>query len=75
MPRKAHPWYRAFDGWRYITIDGTQRKLACGRNNRERAIPRWHKLMAERAANPALESSDHAVASIIDLYLTHITRR
>ena len=64
MPRKAHPWFRSSDGWWYITIDGSQHKLARGRANREHAIARWHELLAERASNPGIDSADHTVASL-----------
>jgi len=74
MPRQAHPWFRRSDGWWYIKIDGKQEKLAKGRENRELARHRWHELMLERANNPSAESSEHTVASVIDLYLTHAKR-
>ena len=71
MPRKPNPWYRKSDGWWYIKINGKQQKLARGRENRQAAFDRWHELMAQRAANPPLDSDEHTVASIIDLHLTH----
>jgi integrase len=74
MPRKAHPWFRRSDGWWYVKIVGRAEKLARGRDNKEAAMRRWHELMAERAANPATNSLDHTVASIIDLHLTHTAR-
>jgi integrase/recombinase XerD len=75
MSRRAHPWFRAFDGWWYVKIDGKQIKLVRGRDSREAAHDRWHALMAERAANPPIDSPDQTVASIIDVYLSHIARR
>ncbi len=74
MARQAHPWFRRSDGWWYIKIDGKLKKLVQGRKNKDAAVDRWHEIMTERANNPAPDSRDHTVASIIDLYLTHSKR-
>lgn len=75
MPRKARPWFRKSDGWWYIKIGGQPTKLARGRDKQRLAIERWHELMAERAHNPPVDSPQHTVASVIDLYLSHIQGR
>jgi site-specific recombinase XerD len=75
MPRHAHPWYRRSDGWWYVKINGKLAKLARGRQNAPAAIARWHELMAERSLNPPLDSDDHTVASVIELFLTHVKRK
>ena len=74
MPLQAHPWFRRSDGWWYVKIDGKQQKLAQGRDNKEAAIHRWHEFMTERASNPASDSRDHTIASVIDLHLVHAQR-
>lgn len=74
MPRKAHPWFRNSDGWWYIKINGKQEKLVKGKANKSAAVKRWHELMAECARNPSIESDDQTVASVIDLYLNHISK-
>jgi integrase len=74
MARRAHPWFRRSDGWWYVKIAGKQQKLARGRANKEAALQRWHELVLEQAANPPAESSEHTVASVIDLYLTQSKR-
>lgn len=74
MARQAHPWFRRSDGWWYVKIGGRQKKLVHGRRSKQAAVDRWHELMNERASNPAPDSRNHTVASIIDLYLTHSKR-
>jgi integrase len=74
MARHSHPWFRRSDGWWYVKISGKQQKLARGRGSKAEAVQRWHELTLERAANPPADSSEHTVASVIDLYLTHSKR-
>jgi integrase len=74
MARNSHPWFRRSDGWWYVKISGKQQKLARGRGNKAEAVHRWHELTLERANNPSVDSRNHTVASIIDLYLTHSKR-
>ena len=74
MARQAHPWFRRSDGWWYVKASGKQLKLARGRQNKQLALRRWHELTLERASNPSVDSRNHTVASIIDLYLTHSKR-
>lgn len=74
MARQGHPWFRKSDGWWYVKIGGRLHKLARGRENKDAALTRWHELMTERGSNPPLDSPDHTIASIIDLYLAHIER-
>jgi integrase len=71
MPRLAQPWFRSFDGWWYVKINGKPVKLVRGKDNGPAARARWHELMAEQLNNPPLESQNHTVASIIDLYLNY----
>ena len=74
MSRRARPWFRRFDGWWYVTINGKAEKLAQGRKSKQAATDRWHELMIERAANPPVDGSDPTVASVIDLHLQHSQR-
>lgn len=74
MARKSHPWFRRSDGWWYVKIKGKPKKLVRGRKNRQAALDRWHELMLETAGNPAVESGQQTVASVIDAYLDHATR-
>jgi hypothetical protein len=74
MARRTHPWFRRSDGLRYVTVKGKQVKLARGRENKEVATRNWHELMLVRASNPPVESDEHTVASVIDLFLTHSKR-
>jgi len=74
MPRRARPWFRRFDRWWYITINGKAEKLAPGRKNKQAAYDRWHELMIEQAANPPIDGAAPTVASVIDLHLVHSQR-
>lgn len=74
MPRQAHPWFRRSDGWWYVKINGKPEKLVKGRRKKSAAVDRWHELMLERASNPPPDATEHTVASIIDLYLSHSKR-
>jgi integrase len=74
MPRQPRPWYRKFDDWWMVQLDGKQVKLARGKKSRQAAEHRFHELMLQRANNPAPENGEHTVASIIDAYLTHAKR-
>jgi integrase len=71
MARKARPWFRQFDGWWYVCMQGKQHRLAQGRKNKAAAFQRWHELEFEAAANPSVDSPDQTVASVIDAYLVH----
>ena len=75
MPRSPRPWYRKHDDWWMVQIDGKQVKLAKGRRNRQQAEHKFHELMLQRGKNPAPESGEHTVASIIEAYLTHARTR
>jgi integrase len=75
MLRSPRPWFRAFDGWWMVQLDGKQVKLVKGKNNRKAAGTKFHELMLQREKNPAPESGEHTVASVIDAYLTYAKSR
>jgi integrase len=48
--------------------------LTQGVTRKTLALQRWHELTLERASNPSAGSTDHTVASVIDLFLSHSKR-
>lgn len=72
MAQKAGPWFRSDRNAWFVWIGGKQVKLVAGKENKVAAVDRWHQLMVERAANPVIDAPEHTVASVIDIYLTHI---
>src|SRR4051812_17492062 len=67
MPQTPRPWFRQQTGWWMAQIDRRQLKLAKGRGSRREAERALRELLRLRDANPAPESGDHTVASVIDL--------
>jgi hypothetical protein len=59
MPRSPRPWYRKFDGWWMVQLDGKQVKLAMGKKNRLDAERRFHELMLQREKNPCGSRKPH----------------
>ena len=75
MARQAHPWFRRSDGWWYVKINGKQQKLARGPQEQaggSRSLARTHAGAGQPIRRPTV--SEHTVASVIDLYLTHSKR-
>jgi integrase len=54
---------------------GRKVRLAKGRENKKLAEQAYRELLYLRDSNPALESGQHTVASVIDLYLEHARTR
>jgi integrase len=75
MPRPRKPWFRKATGWWMVEVGGRQVKLAQGRDRKTEAELKYHKLMAEIAANPPVDGGDPTVASIADAYLDYAQRR
>ena len=71
MPRLPSPWYRKFDDWWMVQLDGKQTKPVKGKKNRREAHTKFMELMLQRDKNPTPQRGKHTVASIIDLYLNH----
>lgn len=68
MPHQPRPWFRKQTDWWMVQLDGKQVKLAKGRKCRPEAERRFHELMIQRDKNPAPESPDPTVASVIETY-------
>src|SRR4051794_18562394 len=66
--REAKPWFRKFDGWWYVEVQGKQTKLAKGKDNRAEAVRQFHILMSgtKPAAPKTLLASE-----VADLFLLH----
>jgi len=75
MPRNARPWFSAEKGWWMVHLGGKKVRLAKGKANKKEAERRFRELLFMRDANPAPESAEHTVASVIDLYLGHASKR
>ncbi len=69
MARTAKPWYYQQTGWWMAWIDGKKVKLAQGKKSRKQAQDRLDELRYEAAHNPAPESSQQTVASVIERYI------
>jgi integrase len=70
MARPSKPWFREHDGWWYVTINGEQRKLARGEENRDEALKEFHRLLGTDEPAPARIS----VAKCFDLFLDRCKR-
>ena len=75
MPRAARPWFYQQTGWWMAYLDGKKVKLAKGEANRKQADIKLRELLHLRDLNPASDSDEHTVASVIELFLAHAARR
>jgi integrase len=65
-------WFRNFDGYWYVTIQGERRKLAKGEENREQALAEWHRLMALAGAEE--KKADNPLWVIFEKFLEYTQR-
>jgi integrase len=75
MSRLARPWFYRQTGWWMAYIDSKKVKLVKGKANRPQATVRLRELLHLRDRNPAPESDQPTVASIIELYLAHAANK
>jgi integrase len=75
MPRSARPWFYQQTGWWMVYINGKKVKLAKGKANRKQAEVKLRELLHLRDLNPAPETDEPTVASVIELYLAHAARK
>lgn len=71
MARPARPWFSAEKGWWFVHHKGKKVRLAKGKANKKEAEKAFRELLFLEDTNPAPESGEHTVASVIDLYLEH----
>jgi integrase len=66
-------WYREFDDWWYVTVrengKRTQKKVYQGKDNREEAERRFHRMMLD--AGRERLAPDVLFAELVDLFLDH----
>src|SRR5262245_42446834 len=74
MPRAARPWFRRQTGWWMAQVNRKQVKLCEGPKSKETRRLAKEKLKAILKVQVAVSPprGRHTVASLVDLYLTHM---
>lgn len=75
MARIARPWFYKQTGWWMVYVNGRKEKLAEGRANKKQALIRLNELQLQALTNPAPESPQQTVASVIEGYQDFASRR
>jgi hypothetical protein len=75
MARTARPWFYKQTGWWMAYVNGRKEKLAEGRGNKKQAVIRLKELQLQVLTNPAPESPEQTVASVIEGYQDFASRR
>jgi len=68
MGRTAKPWFYRQTGWWMVWVNGKKVRLAKGKKNKKAAEQRLLEIRFEASKNPAPDSPDQTVASVIETY-------